>query len=251
MKFHLGMVLILSLLATACGDRAGSSTKKGETGDRPIDRPAASASEPTAESATEMASESAAESATFQVREIRLTPESLLCTTPVTAEAVCSGTPPAGLVFQYEWVVNNEKVVGVTGEVLEPNHFKKKAWVSCRVVPTWPGGKGVEVRSKFVRIANSAPALTILPMEPFQAPGEFKCQLQGVDPDKDPFSFQLISPLDQGIVLDEKTGTLTWQISQEKADSMKGPVEIVFAAIDDDGGKAQGSLTIQLTAKEK
>lgn len=239
MKVQWGMVLVLSLLATACGDRAGSSAKNKQTEDRPLVQSAATAAE--------TALEPDAESAAFQVREIRLTPEVPTVSTPVTAEAVYSGVPPEEIVFNYEWVVNNEKVSEVTGPVLEPSHFKKKAWVSCRVVPTWPGRKGDEVRSKFVRIANSTPVLTIPPLEPFQVPGELKCRFQAVDPDGDSVSFQLISPLDQGIGLDPQTGALSWKIDEETAKRLGESIEIKVAASDDEGAKVIGGITLNTT----
>jgi len=157
---------------------------------------------------------------------------------------------PEGIVFAYQWIVNNEVVAAATGPTLDPQHFRKKAWVSCRVVPSWPGGKGEECRSPYLRIANAEPQLQPAPSAPFEAPGKFQYQIQATDSDGDTLTYQLVSPRDQGIEVDAQTGLLSWSISQEKADALKGPVEITFAVLDGDGGQAQASLTLQFSPKK-
>ena len=244
MRVSWGMVLVLSLLATACGDRAGSSGKNEETKGRPAGRRVVQP----ATNAAETATAPDAESGPFRLQEIRLIPEIPYCTTPLTAEPVYSGVLPEGTEFRHEWIVNNKKVPEVTGAMLEPSHFKKKAWVSCRVVPTWPDGKkGDEVRSKFVRIANAPPTLTIPPLEPFQAPGEFRSRIQGVDPDGDDLTYELLAPLDQGIVLDAKSGALSWKLDPDLIKRLGDSVEIKVAVSDGDGEKVGNSFILQFT----
>lgn len=228
------MVLALSLLSTGCGDRAGKSAQ----GDQAKDRPSAVATVP------------GASEEPFRIREVRLTPENPTIVTPVNADPVSTGAMPEGIVFSYRWIVNNEDVAAATGPTLDPQHFRKKAWVSCRVVPSWPGGKGEEVRSPYLRIANAAPQLQPAPSAPFEAPGKFQYQIQATDPDGDTLTYQLVSPRDQGIEVDAQTGLLSWSVSQERAGALKGPVEITFAVLDGDGGQTQASLTLQFSPKK-
>ncbi|HNX98632.1 MAG TPA: cadherin repeat domain-containing protein [Candidatus Aminicenantes bacterium] len=232
------MVLALSFLFTACGDRAGKSARGEQTEERPAGLPSTVATMP------------GDASAPFRVQEIRLTPENPTIATPVDADPVCTGSMPEGIVFAYQWIVNNEVVAAATGPTLDPQHFRKKAWVSCRVVPSWPGGKGEECRSPYLRIANAEPQLQPAPSAPFEAPGKFQYQIQATDPDGDELTYQLLSPQGQGIEVDAKTGLLSWSISQERADALKGAVEIIFAVLDGDDGQAQATLRLQFSPKK-
>lgn len=251
MKFQWRMLLVLSLLVSGCGKRSETPAPAGPPPGEPSNPSAAVEAADTAPSSVAVQEPLAEESGPFAVQEVRLAPEAPTCATPITAEPVYSGSLPEGTEFQYEWVVNNAKVPGVTGPVLTPEAFKKKAWVSCRVTLSGPGGADAEVRSQFVRIANSRPELTLPATEPFQAPGRLELQFRASDADNDPVSFKLVSPLDQGIVLDEKSGALTWEITAEIVKSLTGTLEIVVAALDGDGGEDRRSLTFLLSEKQQ
>lgn len=250
MKFQWRMLLVLSLLVSGCGKRSETPAPAGPLSPGAADRPAAAEVAEAAPPSVAVQDSLAEESGPFAVKEVRLVPETPTCSTPITAEPVYSGSLPEGTDFQYEWVVNNAKVPGTTGPVLAPEAFKKKAWVSCRVTLSGPGGADAEVRSQYVRIANSRPELTLPATEPFQAPGRLELQFRASDADNDPVSFKLVSPLDQGIVLDEKSGALTWEITAEIVKSLTGTVEIIVAALDGDGGEDRRSLTFSVSDKQ-
>lgn len=252
MKTKLLTVLAIGLLLAACGGRQGASGQpepagapaaREETGAAPAAAGSASGAEAGFAGA---AGETAGEDGPFKLLEVRLTPEAPTASTAVAAVAVFAGSLPPDTDLAYEWVVNNNKVVDALSDTLAVEHFRKNDWISCRVAPVGPGGRGNEARSKFVRIGNTPPVLTVPPLEPLKAPGEFTCQLQAADADNDPLAFELVSPLDLGITLDAKTGLLRWAISPEAAKSLQEAVEIVFAVSDPDGGKTQSSLLLNL-----
>lgn len=240
-------LLAIVLLLAACGGRGGSSGQPQQAGGTPAgERSADAAAAGGSLAQSGPVEESGGEDGPFKLLEVRLTPEAPTASTAVAAVAVFAGSLPPDTDFAYEWVVNNKQVEDARGDTLAVEHFRKNDWVSCRVAPVGPDGRGAEARSKFVRIANTPPVLTVPPLDPLKAPGQFQCQLQAADADNDPLSFELVSPLDLGIALDAKTGLLRWDISPQAAKTLQAAVEIVFAVNDPDGGKAQSSLILNL-----
>ena len=64
-------------------------------------------------------------------------------------------------------------------------------------------------------------------------------------------TFELLSPLDQNIELDGKTGLLKWNIAAETVNRLGRKIEIKFAVSDNDDGKTSGSLTLDLAGQSE
>ncbi len=94
-----------------------------------------------------------------------------------------------------------------------------------------------------MRVVNLPPQLESSPLDHFSVPGEVTCQISAVDLDGDTLSYELISPLDQGIILDPKTGLLTWKLEAAAVQELGETIEIQFAVKDDEGQKTTGSIT--------
>lgn len=183
----------------------------------------------------------------LRLSAVLISPAAPTAVTDLSAEALVVPPIPDGIDFQYRWVVNDQEVEGTAGAALACGNFRKKQWVFCQARALAGGKTSDWLQSKHVRIANSSPQLESSAVENFSVPGLFTLQLSAQDPDQDALTFELLSPLDQGIVLDAKTGVLTWKLEEETVKRLGEKIEIKFAVSDGDGGKTSGSITLNLT----
>ena len=112
--------------------------------------------------------------------------------------------------FQYQWFVNGEKIPGKEDQRLEKQHYKKGDIVYCRVKATRGIYESKIVKSKEVKIKNSMPLITLVPWDNVQLGERFHYTIKARDPDNDPLTYRLVSPLDLGIKLDPGTGDIRW-----------------------------------------
>jgi len=184
--------------------------------------------------------------------------------------------------FQYQWFVNGEILSGIEGPHLEKQHYKKNDKVYCRVQAKRGIYESKVMKSKEIKIKNSIPRITLAPWEDVRLGGRFHYTIQARDPDDDPLTYRLVSPLDLGIKLDPNTGEIRWNTrdiprpepaeinrdtgrrSGEGLDESeiskastgvkrrKQPpsiVKIVFEVSDPDGGTAVSSIRLDLTGE--
>lgn len=109
----------------------------------------------------------------------------------------------------YEWLVNKDRVPKVEKAVLPRDRYGRGDRIRCRVRPA-AGRRWIQ--SKTVEVTNAPPQFRPKPVAPFDIPGEFFHQVFATDPDNDPVTYRLISPLDRGIELDPRTGVIRWRI---------------------------------------
>jgi len=114
--------------------------------------------------------------------------------------------------FTYHWTVNGEPI-NQEESLLDKQYYKKGDIVSCKVTAKRGPLVSEIVSSPEVKIGNAPPIIDNLPSESFRIPGRFVYNIQARDPDGDTLSYHLVSPTDQGIYLDESTGTITWDIN--------------------------------------
>ncbi|MGD2088687.1 MAG: cadherin repeat domain-containing protein [Candidatus Aminicenantes bacterium] len=185
--------------------------------------------------------------------------------------------------FQYQWFVNGEVVQENENPRLEKQHYKKGDIVYCRVKATRGIYESKIVKSKEIKIKNSIPLITLVPWDDVQLGDRFHYTIQARDPDNDPLTYHLVSPLDLGIKLDPNTGEIRWDTrdipqpepiginkDSDRRQSRTGEgfdeseiskasprikkrrqppaiVKIVFEVNDPDGGTAVSSLRLNLT----
>ena len=58
-----------------------------------------------------------------------------------------------------------------SGDKLEKAHFKKGAWIYCRVKAVYGSDESDWLKSDIVRVHNSLPAFKLEPVEKFSIPG--------------------------------------------------------------------------------
>jgi hypothetical protein len=137
--------------------------------------------------------------------------------------------------------------------------------------------------SNEIKIKNSMPLITSTPWDNVQLGERFHYTIQARDPDNDPLTYRLVSPLDLGIKLDPKTGDIVWDTRDipqpepidinrdserkermtgegfDESDISKAPpgvkkkkqfspiVKIVFEVSDPDGAAAVSSIKLDFT----
>lgn len=112
--------------------------------------------------------------------------------------------------FKYQWFVNREIIKGKEDSLLEKQHYKKGDIVYCRVKATRDIYESKVVKSKELKIKNSIPRITLVPWDNVQLGDRFHYSINARDPDNDPLTYRLVSPLDLGIKLDPNTGDIRW-----------------------------------------
>jgi hypothetical protein len=183
--------------------------------------------------------------------EVRLTPAQLTAAVDLTAEPVPLDPLPEGVTFEFRWFVEGKAVEEVSGPVLARNSYKKKQWVVCKARAIVEERSGPWQSSKHVRVANTPPLLASSPLEDFSVPGDLSYQISASDSDGDMLSYELVSPLDQDIILDPNTGLLTWKLEVDTVEKLGENIEIQFAVKDDEGQKTTGSITLHLIKQQR
>jgi len=108
-----------------------------------------------------------------------------------------------------QWFINGNRVDEIDKTVLPTERYRRGNRIHCRVRPR-TGGKWL--KSAVVTVVNAPPRFRPKPVTPFDIPGEFFHQVFADDPDGDPVTYRLVSPLDRGIDLDPDTGIIRWNI---------------------------------------
>lgn len=121
----------------------------------------------------------------------------------------------------YEWFVNNDRVAGVDTAVLPRERYRRGDRIHCRVRPD-AGGRWI--KSETVQVGNAPPQFRPKPVAAFDVPGEFFHQVFAADPDNDPVTYRLLSPLGRGIELDPRTGVIRWRIERLPEEPAPAPV---------------------------
>ena len=112
--------------------------------------------------------------------------------------------------FQYQWFVNGEIIHGKEDAYLEKQRYKKGDIVYCRAKATRDIYESKIVKSKEIKIKNSMPLITSTPWGIVKLGDRFHYTISARDPDGDPLTYRLVSPLDLGINLDHNTGDINW-----------------------------------------
>ena len=231
MTRKIGMALLVMLLVFSfCSKKKGEApVSAAGQNEQPRARQAEAANQP------------------LDIKAATLSPESPTVLDDVTAVPLLADPGREDVDFQYQWFINGAEMPGVSGDKLEKANFKKGSWLYYRVKAVSRDGESPWFKSDAIRVQNSLPALRLPPVGNFAVPGEFKYQVGASDPDGDALTYELLSPLDQGIVLDPRTGVLTWKIDAETVDRLGKKIEIKFAVSDNNDGKTSGTITLDLT----
>ncbi len=187
----------------------------------------------------------------LRIVSLALSPETPTVSDDIVASAELSDPGLKNVTLRYKWFVNGQEVPAADGEKLDKSNFRKGAWIHCQARAESEAGAGEWFKSAEIRVLNSLPAMQIGPIASFAIPGEFQYQAAASDPDDDELTFELLSPLDQGIALDAKTGALSWNLDNDAVKRLGESVEIKLAVSDGEGEKVEGTITLHFTTTKK
>ena len=180
-----------------------------------------------------------------------LSPEAPTALDDILAAAELADPEVEGAEIRYQWYVNGQEVEELDGEKLASAHFRKGAWIYCRAKAFSAKGESSWLKSDTIRVLNSLPTLRLEPLGDVSVPGDLLYRATASDPDHDELTFELLSPLEQGIAIDARTGALSWHLSEETVRKLGEKIEIRIAVSDGEGEKVTGTITLQFTSTRK
>jgi hypothetical protein len=250
-KVMLFLAVALFTLSFCSRDKAGAP---GTDGGQPAATDARGrAAGPEYGPASEMSQDATktAKASSLRIHSVSLRPEAPTVRDDVVARPEMANPVAGDIKFRYQWFVNGKEVLGIYGDTLESIYFKKGAWLYCRAQAVYGDGESEWCKSEVIRVLNSLPVLRLAPVAGFAIPGEFSYQAEASDADDDALTYELISPQEQGIVIDPKSGRLSWSLDADTVKRLGETVEIQLAVSDGEGEKVTGKITLTLTSTKK
>lgn len=99
------------------------------------------------------------------------------------------GYDPDGdsVVFQYQWLKNNQELIGENKSSLKMAHFKKGDFIRVKVIPSDGKEEGKPFFSESIKVLNSPPLIEKVHIEPREAyiTSDLKASVKATDPDGD------------------------------------------------------------------
>ena len=188
--------------------------------------------------------------APLKIKAVALSPETPTIADDVSVAVEMADGSPEAASLQYQWFVNGQELDDVILEKLEKSRIKKGDWVYCRVLASSGPAASEWTQSDSIRVLNTLPELRLGPVGEIRVPGEFQYQAVASDADNDGLTFALVSLADQGIVLDPKSGRLTWKLTEAAVKALGEKAEIKIA-VSDGEGKAEGTIALNFTSTTK
>ncbi len=158
------------------------------------------------------------------------------------------GSDPSGdeVKFHYKWSINGS-VLPEDSPVLRGDRFKRGDTVTLTVVPYSAAGEGEPFNSKKIIIPDAPPRIVSNPPQNIQS-DVYTYQVVAEDPDGDPLTFSL-SSAPRGMMIDSKTGIITWQIKDMPAGIYS--VEIIVQDPESRQGTQKFTIPIDMPEGEK
>lgn len=185
--------------------------------------------------------------APLKIRTVTLSPETPTIADDIRVVVEMEDPSDARAGFQYQWFINGRELSDGILEALDKSRIKKGDWVYCRVRAAYGPSASAWTPSDPIRVLNTLPELRLGPVGAVKVPGEFQYQAAASDADHDDLTFALVSPADQGIAVDPKSGLLTWKLTEETVKAMGEKAEIKVA-VSDGEGQAEGTITLNFTS---
>ena len=145
--------------------------------------------------------------------------------------------------FVYQWMVNDEPVVGQDEQFLAHSHFRRGDQVRVEVTPYDGEEFGMVLRSAPVVIGNSPPEIVSNPPARMED-STFRYAVQTVDVDGDPLTFSLEGETPEGLEIDPATGLIQWKPA---ASGSEGTYVFQVVAEDSEGAKSVQQITLNYT----
>ena len=125
------------------------------------------------------------------------------------------------ITYQYQWLKNEEEIIGQNQNTLKKGNFKKGDLIRVRVTPSDGKANGMPFLSPTLQILNSLPIIQEIWIEPKVAyvTDRLKANVKSFDPDGD-FIYHTYRWEKNGVVLNEERGEFLERGQFKKGDSM-------------------------------
>ena len=125
------------------------------------------------------------------------------------------------ITYQYQWIRNDEEIIGENQSTLKKGNFKKGDFIRVRVTPSDGKVNGAPFLSAPVKILNSPPVIQEVWIEPKVAyvTGRLKANVKSSDPDGD-FIYHTYRWEKNGVILNEERGEFLERGRFKKGDSI-------------------------------
>jgi hypothetical protein len=125
------------------------------------------------------------------------------------------------ITYQYQWIRNDEEILGENKNTLKSGNFKKGELIQVRVTPSDGKVNGTPFLSIIVKILNSPPVIQEVRIEPKVAyvTDHLKTYVKSSDPDGD-FIYYTYHWEKNGVVLNEERGETLERGQFKKGDSI-------------------------------
>jgi len=180
------------------------------------------------------------------ISRVEFSPAEMTVQTDISIKPTLQRDEP-GVTYKCRWFINEKEQLDLDALTLPHDRFHKKDVVHCIIKAKNGNVESPELHSDFRIILNSDPAIEPLPLTPFRLPGELSYQIKASDPDGDSLTYDLLSPLDMGVVVDRGSGKIIWAVDASMLRSLPKSLEIRFKVSDQDGGQAEGFITMNLS----
>lgn len=187
----------------------------------------------------------------LRIRSVEFSPAAPTVLDDVTAVVRLFEAEADDVAFTFQWFVDGREIVDAGADRLDRALFKKGSWIHCRVQAVSGSRQSEWFKSDLLRVVNSLPTLRLEPLGDFDVPGDIQYQAAASDADGDSLTFEVLSPLEQGIAMDPGTGALSWHLTEELVKKLGESIEIKIAVSDGEGEKVTGTITLQLISTKK
>jgi hypothetical protein len=169
------------------------------------------------------------------IRKAQLTPDMPVVGNIIRPAVTVDDADRDNISFKYKWTLNNT----FAGEdSYLDTELKRDDMITVDVTP-YDGeeyGRSIQLKS---RVINSLP--TVSDSTPSIEGNIYKYRVQASDPDHDLLAYKL-EKAPQGMIIDTKTGIITWQIRPED----RGNHEITVSVSDNKGGMIYVPVTVMI-----
>jgi len=144
--------------------------------------------------------------------------------------------------YKYQWMVNEETIVGQEGPSLPSGYFRRGDEVRVVAIPFDGTDWGTPANSVAVPILNSPPKIVSTPPERLEEGGLYRYEVQVENADDDTLRFSLKGQPPEGMTIDGASGVVEWQVVIPKE-----PVTYEYEVVveDPEGAKSVQKITLK------
>ena len=155
------------------------------------------------------------------IAAVRISPEKATIQSHLTTFVQCQDSNGDSITYHYQWMRNDEEIIGENKNTLESGNFKRGDLIQVRATPSDGKVDGVAVVSPAVKILNSSPVIQEAWIEPKVAytTDRLKANVRSSDLDGD-FIYCTYQWEINGVVLNEERGEYFERGRFRKGDSI-------------------------------